>query len=155
MKKLEIERKYILKNVPQKISWDRVISIKQYYITHFKMQYRLRVVSENGEKEYFQTTKEFVSPGVNFEDEITITRKEFQRLLRPKISFLEKTRYIKKVGKLKWEVDEYKDMKLVTAEIELPDLAHPFHTPNFIKKELITEVTAIKEFSNKNLAKKI
>jgi CYTH domain-containing protein len=43
-------------------------------------------------------------------------------------------------------------MNIVILEIELEDLNEEIKLPRYIDREIIYEVTGIKEFSNKNLA---
>jgi len=41
------------------------------------------------------------------------------------------------------------------AEIEIPELKYPVKIPDFLKPHIVLEVTGIKEFNNRSLAKKI
>lgn len=151
---LEIERKFLLKKVPYNLKPDEVITIEQYYCSKNKeLDFRIRK-SINSLKEaiYTKTTKKRLSPGVFEELEFNITESQFKKYLKFAKSEIKKIRYIKKVGKLKWEIDFYTNIHLLVAEIELPDIKYPIKIPKFISKNLIMEITDIKQFSNKSLS---
>jgi CYTH domain-containing protein len=59
------------------------------------------------------------------------------------------------VGDLKWEIDVFKDIRLIVAEIELPKGDYKYEVPKFIKDLTIMDVTNHKEFSNKRLSRKV
>ena len=52
----------------------------------------------------------------------------------------------------KLEIDKYDSMNIVILEIELQDLEENILLPKYIEREIIYEVTGIKEFSNKKLS---
>lgn len=149
---LEIERKFLLKKLP-KTKFDDKLEIIQFYCLNPKVRIRRSIDTDKIET-YFKTTKKLIKPGVYDEQEKEITRKEAIRIVKKSaVSFIAKTRYIKKFGKLKWEVDVFgNDMKLIVAEIELPKEGYKVTLPKYIKKELVVEVTQMMEFTNKNLA---
>lgn len=123
---------------------------------------RVRMVSvemwgRNMAPHYYHTTKKFISPGVNQEDEEQITRTEYHELLMkadPSLNEIVKTRYfVTWAGKL-FELDLFHEQHegLAILEIELTDMESVFELPPFL--EVIREVTAEKEFSNAALAAK-
>ena len=67
-------------------------------------------------------------------------------------SYIIKTRSVYEHGGLKWEVDEYHDMKLVTLEVELDDINQEITIPEIIEDMMIVEITGQKVFSNENLS---
>jgi CYTH domain-containing protein len=158
---LEIERKYLLKDIPNRAP-DQRLEIKQYYCEDkkHKRNFRLRETvywTNDGmtrNVEYFETTKKFISPGIYEEHEISLNKGAFDDMMKYAKSSISKTRYIYKINKkLKWEVDVFNNMRLVVAEIEIPDMAYKFSIPKYIKDVLLMEVTEFTCFTNKNLAK--
>jgi len=148
MEKLEIEKRYLIKRLPQKINWDEIQFIHQYYSKNG----RFRMIESKKGVTFIKTLKKTISEGVNKEIETEITAKQYIKEIKSATKKIHKTRYIKKVGKLKWEVDVFD--KLAIAEIELPtekDLK-TVKIPKFIKDVLILDVTPIKAFSNFNIA---
>ena len=55
---------------------------------------------------------------------------------------------------MKFEIDKFINMNLVILEIELKNINQKISFPPFIKKEIILEVTEIKELGNFNLSEK-
>ena len=68
---------------------------------------------------------------------------------------IDKIRYVVKHKGLKFEIDVYKDLSLVTLEVELPKIDHVYETPRFISKEILMELTGMRQFSNFNLSVKL
>jgi len=148
MKKLEIEKRYLIKRLPKDIKWNDVQVIEQYYSKNGRFR---RTATLKG-VEYFKTLKKTISEGVNEEIETIITSSQFAKEIKSATKKISKTRFVKKTGKLKWEVDVFD--RLVIAEIELPtkkDLK-TVKLPKFIKDLLILDITPIKAFSNFNIA---
>ena len=154
--KLEIERKYLLKSIP-KTKKDKVVkSIEQYYLTlEDGRTGRIRKSTMLGKSEYYLTIKQKKGEGVYLEEEGLITKQEYIDFLSKAKKGLKKKRILIQddVG-LIWEVDVFKGMRLVIAEVELPSEDYKVEIPNFIQKVLIKDVTGIKEFSNSSLATK-
>lgn len=168
-KNLEIERKFLLKKVPNfpvkgvGKKWD-CYDIYQFYYPETKdkwTRYRLKVFNGyslgDRKEEYYKTIKKKISDGVYEEDETKITKEQFYALWRDKKSkkLIEKTRYWYKENNLVWEIDLYKGMKLVTLEVELKDIKQKIKIPKLINDCIITEVTSIKGFSNFSLSELI
>lgn len=158
---LEIERKYLLKDMPR-VKPDDFMEIEQFYCENkrHKTKYRLRIINRwvgnKKETTYVQTIKRKIENGVYEEHEIGLNKGAFDDLFRYAKTRLSKWRYIYKINKtLKWEVDIYRDMKLVIAEIELPKKNHKFKIPDYIKNKIIMEVTEFDEFTNFNLSERI
>lgn len=161
--KLEIERKFLLKSLPD-ISPIDVIQIDQFYLKNkLGVWERARMCdsSTNGVK-YVHTIKTTVMRGVNMEDEHEMTEEEFN-LFKKRCHESSSYRFIKKERNvypngdgLFWEVDDFSNSgyNLVVAELEIPDKDYILNIPTFINKRLIMEVTEFKEFSSRNLAKK-
>lgn len=149
---LEIERKFLLKRKPD-IKFDETKLISQFYCIG-KPDFRIRETTIKGRKTYHLTIKKKISDLTYDEFEKEITKKEFDTKLKKAKRFIFKVRYIKKVGKLKWEVDVYNNLDLVVAEIEIPSEKYHLKLPKFIQDSLIMEVTQFRNFSNKSLSEK-
>jgi CYTH domain-containing protein len=149
---LEIERKFLLKSLPFVKGFDTVLDIEQFYVKG-EPGFRVRktTVRQTGKITYTHTIKKQLRPGTYEETEGEITEKEFEGFKAKAYKHIEKSRYVRKEGKLKWEIDVYQ-FKLIVAEVELPKEDYPLELPQFIKEVLIMEVTKFKEFTNKSLA---
>ena len=104
---------------------------------------------------YTQTTKNFVSPGINEEIEFEITQKQYiDELQRCDFSkrIIHKTRYVIPFSGKKFELDIYKaDLEaLATMEVELDQLDEPICLPHYF--DVIQEITGIEKYSNYGLA---
>ena len=161
--KLEIERKFLLKSMPD-IDPTDVIKIEQYYNKNSKgIWERARYCNSdiNGIK-YIHTIKRSIAKGVNEEDEHLMNEEEFN-IFKDKCLSSTESRYIYKErwiyphnDNLYWEVDIFKSgHHLIIAEIEIPDMSYNLNIPTFIKEKLLLEVTGMKQFSNRNLSNKI
>jgi CYTH domain-containing protein len=160
---LEIERKFLLKSLPE-VQPEQIVEIHQFY---FKNQEgiweRARSwSSSNGDLKYIHTIKKNVSKISNLEEEYLMTLKQFNDFKTrcyktPNESkYIKKVRYIYKDGDLKWEVDEFNNgYKLIIAEIEIPTEEYEVIAPEFIKDLVLIEVTGMKPFSNRSLSIKI
>lgn len=160
--KLEIERKFLLKSMPD-IEPSEIIKIDQYYLKNSNGVWeraRSWNSNTNGVK-YIHTIKKSISKGVNLEDEYFMTESEFKSFkkscLESKDSkFLSKERWIYPNGDLLWEVDKFiNNHYLIIAEIEIPTKRFKIDIPNFISDKLLLEVTDFKQFSNRSLSNKI
>lgn len=162
---IEIERKLLLKRFPKRVIEKykknlQVLHIIQYYFLIDGIWQRFRIVETDGKKtKYIHTIKgKSVSLGACPEDEKTITEKKFNEVFetnKNNYSVITKTRYVIKHKGLKFEVDVYNDLSIITLEIELPHINHHFEYPEGLYDEVIMDVTGMKQFSNLNLAKKI
>lgn len=161
--KLEIERKFLLKAMPDTKPTE-IIKIEQYYHKNDRGVWeRARSWDSNinGIK-YIHTVKKSVSKGVNLEDEYLMTKEEFGSFKETCFNskndskFLLKERWIYPDNNLYWEVDLFKfDLNIVIAEIEIPTKGYKIKIPDFITDKLLLEVTEFKQFSNRSLSKLI
>ena len=156
---LEIERKFLLKAMPNK-EVDERLTIDQYYWKNSENIWeRARTYHSDisGDK-YIHTIKKSIAKGINIEDEKTLTKEEFENfkekcLSEPTSKFITKERFIYKHGDLKWEVDNFDNgYKLIIAEIEIPKKGFRITIPDYINDVLLMEVTDLKQFSNRNLS---
>ncbi len=161
--KIEIERKFLLKSVPDN-NPDEIIKIQQWYLKNNGGIWE-RVRECNSSKNglyYVHTIKKTVSKGVNMEDEKIISSEEYLDFINnckrssQESKFITKERWIYPSDNLKWEVDVFHSgHHLVIAEIEIPKKSYKIIIPDFIQDKLLLEVTGLKQFSNKNLSNKI
>jgi CYTH domain-containing protein len=155
---LEIEKKYLLKRVPS-LSYDKVYEIYQYYMENGRYRRTKHIDASNNEVyNYYKTVKTFISPGVNEEIETEINKADFFTNIRDCKNYIHKTRYVRLIGNLKWEIDDFMigGMRLVIAEVELPKIEDldTVELPLNIREQLIMDVTHLREFSNFNLSKR-
>jgi CYTH domain-containing protein len=158
---LEIERKFLLKNVPKfnRNEIDKFL-IHQIYVdvdgvvTRFRMHERFNPKGSESDVEryYIKCNKRPISPGVFEEIEEEITQEVFRDMCHKDHSYIIKTRSVYKHGGLNWEVDEYHDIKMVTLEVELEDINQEITIPEIFEEQMIVEVTGQKVFSNQNLS---
>jgi CYTH domain-containing protein len=147
----EIERKFLLKRFPRLEKINNVYQIEQWYHSD-GFRYRYQVDGSTGETIIFKTKKTSISKGVNQEEETILTQSEFDELDLSNSLYIKKSRTVVKYKGHKLELDKYDGMNIVILEIELEDLNEEIKLPRYIDREIIYEVTGIKEFSNKNLA---
>ena len=164
VKKLEIERKFLLKGMPSEQPLD-IIDIDQWYLKNkYGIWERARTWNSdlNGLK-WIHTIKTPISKGIQEEVERDLTEEEFDKFVKKcklkteESRFITKQRWIYPIEKeLYWEVDMFDTgHHLVVAEIELPKKNTKFTTPEFIREKILIEVTGMKQFSNKNLSNKL
>lgn len=161
---LEIERKFLLRQLPD-ISWNDILSVDQFYLKNPKNywdRYRKLESKINNKIFYQHTIKKTVSKGISSEEETLMTREVFEKNValcfssNKEAKYLSKIRHIFIIDDLKWEVDLFLNQTgLIIAEIEIPKLDYPLELPNFIKENMIMEVTNLKQFSNRSIAKNI
>lgn len=155
---LEIERKFLLKTLPDK-NPDDIIIIDQYYYRNKKgIWERARTYHSDkyGDK-YIHTIKKSISKSVNIEDEKELTKSEYDDFVNicksdTNSKFIVKNRYVYNESDVKWEVDVFNGYSLIIAEVEIPKKNYKLFIPNYIKDVLLLEVTGLKQFSNRNLS---
>ena len=158
---LEIEKRILLKKFPKKTEFSETHIIEQYYGPTGRLR-RSEILIKGKTKrckptlivKYVRTKKKLISKGVNQEIEVEISKSAFNKEVKKCTRCITKTRYIKKVGKYKWEVDVFNGLNLIIAEIEVKTKRElkTVKIPNFIKSEMIIDVTGIKQFSNFSLS---
>lgn len=161
--KLEIERKFLVKSLPNK-KFNDLFKIEQYYLKNSEgIWERARTYhSDKSGDMYIHTIKKSVSKGVNMEDEYEMTKDQFeefrQKCYLPNVEsrHISKERWIYKDNQLKWEVDVFKSgYNLIVAEIEIPHKKYDLKFPKFMEDIILLEVTGLKQFSNRQLSLKI
>ena len=147
----EIERKFLLKRFPKLEKINTVYQIQQWYHSD-GFRYRYQVEIPNGDVKIFKTRKTNISKGVNQEEETILSQNEFNELDLNNSLSVKKIRTVVKYKGHKLEIDKYDGLNIVILEVELEDLNEKIPMPKYIDKEILYEVTGIKEFSNKSLA---
>ena len=160
---IEIERKFLLKAMPDMIPTD-IIKIDQFYFKNSKGVWeRVRQYDSNltGLK-WIHTIKNRINDCTNEEIEKEISKKEYDKFKKKcyanklNARHIRKERWIYPDGDLKWEVDLFKDnYHLIIAEIEIPTEDYDLVLPEFINKKSLLEVTGMKQFSNRSLSIKL
>lgn len=149
---LEIERKFLVKNHDYKKDSYAKKYIKQGYLNSDKNRtVRIRIA----DKKAFITIKgkSNAAGTTRFEWEKEIKKEEVENLfLLCEPSIIEKTRYLIKVDKHTFEVDEFygDNQNLVVAEIELTSENEEFLKPNWLGKEVTGDVKYYNSSISKN-----
>ena len=152
---IEIERKFILRNLPDEARKHPVLSIEQWYKESDKgvIRYRATQDVKYPENEKFEKIiKLSVAKGINSEENFPIDKEQFYLDLDNDMRFIAKARYVVYCGQ-KFEIDVFNDFSLIMLEVELDNLDEKIMFPDWLQKEIIAEVTGMKEFSNYNLAR--
>lgn len=151
----EIERKWLLKNLPQTPS-ERILFIEQYYIGPKRYRKTAHVAGSDPQPMSYECIiKTMVDVGEFKEQPFECNKEiyEFNKKMAERIII--KYRHLYYQDDLKFEIDLYQSIKLITLEVEIPWIGHNVTIPEFIQAEIIAEVTGLSEFSNYSLAKKL
>ena len=144
---LEIEKKFLAKELPEKI--EKSIHIEQYYMlidTYFVQ--RLRFFDN---KKSIISLKQNCSGMSRFEFEYEIPLSDAKKIISlGKFIYIKKIRHISMHEGLKWEVDEFlgDNKGLVIAEVELDNENQTIELPKWIG----LDVTNQNKYYNYNLA---
>jgi adenylate cyclase len=143
----EIERKFLVTEPVSKIVKNAraILHIEQRYLKGHSGEWSIRI------RQTIRDNKRSIATASCIELETEITPEFYQTMAMQCGSALRKTRYEILVGEHIWEVDVFKDINLVMAEIELESVKEKFEMPAWAGKEVTTK----KRYANKNLAKRI
>jgi CYTH domain-containing protein len=148
---LEIERKFLVKNIPESLHPEKVENIRQGYLIVAEDHSELRV-RQKGES-YYLTLKK---PAEKFrtEIEIEISREQFDTFWpHTKGKRVKKSRSTYKVDGNYLEVDTYEGSNegLMTVDIEFKSIpeSSEFAPPEWFDKEITDE----EKYKNQNLAR--
>jgi CYTH domain-containing protein len=154
---VEVERKYLLRFVPEEARAGRRMDIAQGYIPGARLHERVRrvTVRRAGKPEhlFYRTVK--LGEGVarvEIEEETTAAIFEVMWPLT-RGHRLRKRRYAVDVDGRTWEIDEFKHRDLVLAEIELESEDETVVIPKWLAAAVQREVTLEPAFQNINLAR--
>ncbi len=153
VKNVEIEKKFLLRALPPEVLRVAPSKIEQGYIPGTKLVERLRRVEKNGRVQFFRTVK--LGKGtVRIEIEEETTRAIFDRMWPlTKGKRVRKHRFNVRVGKLVWEIDDFRDRDLVLAEVELTSATQRIPIPAWISEVLVRDVTDESRYVNARLAR--
>jgi CHAD domain-containing protein/CYTH domain-containing protein len=150
----EIERKYLLHRMPVLPDGAIRTEIAQGYLPGERLQERVRRVRRKGEPaRYYRTVK--LGKGISrVEVEEEADEATFRRLWSmTKGRRVRKLRFRVADGDQTWEIDRFRDRRLVLAEIELPSEDHEVALPDWLRDHVVRDVTGEDEYVNVNLAK--
>lgn len=151
---IEIERKFLLRGLPDLPPVSDVLEIDQGYIPGVRLLERLRRQRHrDGTIRYFRTVK--VGSGVErIELEDETDKSTFEHLWQlTEGRRLRKRRHLVPDGNLTWEVDEFTDRALHLAELEIETATTAIRIPDWLKPVLVRDVTDEREYTNRNLAR--
>lgn len=163
MKKPEIERRFLLDEVPVLTKPEQKYEfaiISQFY-SEDGFRYREVYKTENrfssGWREitWFKTKKENIE-GSTFsvmEDESQITEEEYKLATKDKtLPQIHKFRYTYTEDGLKFEIDNIFSARLIVLEIELDSEDQEIKIPDWINYHIVAEITGVKSLSNRSIA---
>jgi len=147
---MEIERKFLIKSIPENQKIEKSIRIEQYYICRDDNKIiRIRKIDD-----VFNIGIKQGGGMIRFEKEIEISKKDFEELkkLAPDNKII-KTRHIVRYNKYDIEIDEFdgNHKGLVIAEIEFSSEseAKQFNPPSWFGVEVTNNIL----YTNSNLSK--
>ena len=151
---VEIERKYLLRELPRMPRTSVVLEIDQGYLPGIRVLERVRRErSDAGVTRYFRTIK--MGRGVvrtELEDETD--QQLFEHLwVLTEGKRVRKRRYVVPDGDDRWEIDEFLDRPLVLAELELDRADAPVTLPDWLEPVVVREVTDEAGYTNRSLAR--
>ena len=149
----EIERKYLLRQMPPSAKVAPVLRIEQGWLPGVQINERMRKVIERGEEHRYRTIKAGVGVSrLEVEEEISAPLFDHLWPLTAGRRVV-KSRHKIHHGGLIWEIDDFADRELVLAEVEVPSEDTPVEPPEWLKPYVVREVTGEEGYSNLQLAR--
>lgn len=150
---LEIERKYLLRALPERVRETEPLEVEQGYLPGALLRERLRRTRLAGATTCWRSVK--AGRGVTrIEVEEEIATELFDQLWPLTAgSRVLKRRYRISEGARVWEIDEFLERDLVLAEVELEAEDAEVHLPDWLRDHVVREVTGEAEFLNSTLAR--
>jgi adenylate cyclase len=151
---IEIERKYLLRALPDLPRAVAILDIDQGYLPGEKLVERLRrEQSRDGVVRYYRTVK--LGSGIErIEVEELTDERVFAHLWQlTEGRRLRKRRHVVPDGDHMWEIDEFLDRPLVLAEIELERADEKVKIPGWLQPTVVRDVTDEREYTNRSLAR--
>ena len=151
---VEIERKYLLRSLPQMPAAEDVLDVDQGYIPGVNVRERVRRQrSRSGTTRFFRTIKMGVGV-VRTELEDETDERTFNAMWPlTEGRRVRKRRHVVRHGEDVWEIDEFLDRQLVLAELELDREDAPITMPDWLRAVLEREVTHDPGYTNRSLAR--
>jgi CHAD domain-containing protein/CYTH domain-containing protein len=149
---LEVERKYLLRALPEAVSGVAAAEIDQGWLPGERLLERVRRVKTGDGERYFRTVK-LGSGLTRIEIEEEASARVFEQLWPlTEGRRVHKRRYGVPEGDLLWEIDEFLDRELLLAEVELPSPDTEVSVPAWLEAVMEREVTGEAAYVNVNLA---
>lgn len=150
---VEIERKYLLRGVPDRVRALDAVEIDQGYLPGEQIHERLREVRDPSGVTRFRTVKLGVGiRRLEFEEPIDAAMFAAMWPLT-KGRRVRKRRYAVEDGGYTWEIDEFTDRCLVLCEVELVRMEDAPEPPGWLAPWVVQEVTGEAEYLNLRLAR--
>ena len=149
---VEIERKFLVdaEKFRAEKDFDSIEKICQGYLSKkIDQTVRIRIKNDRG----FLTIKSKTVGISRFEFEYQIPLRDAEELLKICEPFpIFKTRYVKKFGKDRWEIDVFdrENSGLILAEIELRDESEEFFKPAWLLEEVSTDPRYFNSYLSEN-----
>ena len=150
---LEIERKYLLRALPDRVQEVPPLQIRQGYLPGSRLLERVREVQASNGPMWYRTVKSGAGISrIELEDETSRDVFETMWPLTEGRRVL-KRRYRIPDGDLIWEIDQFTDRDLVLAEVELPSTDAKVEPPTWLAPHIMRDVTDDSAYTNYNLAR--
>jgi adenylate cyclase len=149
----EIERKYLLRELPAEVRGARRLEIDQGYLPGERILERIRRITSPDGVRFVRTMK--VGSGIERLEIEEETTEAFFSTVWPltRGRRVQKRRYEVPAGDVVWEIDEFVDRALVLAEVELERVDQAVDIPEWIRRVLEREVTDEPNYTNFRLAR--
>jgi adenylate cyclase len=150
---VEIERKYLLRALPDVVQEIPPLNIRQGYLPGSLLLERIREVQSSNGPAWYRTIKSGAGISrIELEDE---TSREVFEAMWPLTDGrrVMKRRYRIPDGDLIWEIDQFTDRDLVLAEVELPSAEVQVEPPAWLAPHVVGEVTDDPAYTNFSLAR--
>jgi adenylate cyclase len=150
----EIERKFLLRALPHRVSTARSIEVDQGYIPGTRINERIRRTRSAEGVRYYRTIKS--GSGIERLEIEEETSEEFFMAVWPltRGARVFKRRYLVPEGDVVWEIDEFIDRSdLWLAEVELESVHQIVVIPDWLRPVLDREVTDDPRYTNHALAR--
>ena len=150
----EIERKYLLRGMPERVAGARSAEIDQGYLPGTRINERIRRMRDGDGVRYYRTIKS--GSGLERREVEEETTEEFFLAVWPltRGARVHKRRYFVPVADGVWELDEFLDRPdLALAEFEMEHIAQRVEIPEWLAPFIVREVTLEKGYTNHALAK--
>jgi len=150
---VEIERKYLLKSMPELPEGSYAVEIDQGWLPGKRLRERLRRRTGPNGTEFFRTVK--LGQGVQRTELEEETNEDVFDALWALTDGcrVRKRRHVVPDGTLTWEIDEFLDRELFLAEVELDDPDAQVTPPEWLAPHIQRDVTGSKKYVNLNLAR--
>jgi CHAD domain-containing protein/CYTH domain-containing protein len=150
---VEIERKYLLRALPDVVQEIPPLKIRQGYLPGSLLLERIREVQSSNGPTWYRTVKSGAGISrIELEDETSLQVFEAMWPLTEGRRVL-KCRYRIPDGDLIWEIDQFTDRDLVLAEVELPSAEVQVEPPAWLAPHVVGEVTDDPAYTNFSLAR--